>query len=77
MSRGPGVVQRRLQAALEGEPKRRFKIEELAARAFPGEAISRAQLVSVRRALAGLKTESCRAGRSGERGWHYFVARAP
>lgn len=77
MSRGLGIVQRRLQAALEGEPKRRFTIEELAARAFPGEAIGRAQLVSVRRALAGLKTKSCRAGRSGERGWHYVVARAP
>ena len=77
MSRGSGVVQRRLQATLEGEPKRRFTIEELAARAFPGEAIGRAQLVSVRRALGALPVERCRAGRSGERGWHYVVARAP
>ena len=77
MSRGAGIIQRRLQATLEGEPNRRFTIEELAARAFPGEAIGRAQLVSVRRALGTLPIQRCRAGRSGEKGWHYVVAHAP
>ena len=77
MSRGLGIVQRRLQAALDGEPKRRFTIEELAAQAFPGELLGRAQLVSVRRALRALPIESCRAGKRGERGWRLKIMRKP
>jgi hypothetical protein len=49
MSRGLGVVQRRLMAALD-ELGRRFAVEELAGIAFPGEPIERVHLVSVRRA---------------------------
>jgi hypothetical protein len=76
MSRGPGVVQRELIAALH-EPSLRT-IEELAEIAFPGEIIERKHLVSVRRALKnlrGLKLHFQRTGESGTRGWRYVVWR--
>jgi hypothetical protein len=75
MSRGLGVVQRRLMAALD-ELGRRFAVEELAGIAFPGEPIERVHLVSVRRALQklpGLKLHFQRTGESGTRGWRYLV----
>jgi hypothetical protein len=75
MSRGAGVVQRRLIAALD-ELGRRFTAEALAEIAFPGEPIERKHLVSVRRALAnmpGLKLHFQRTGESGTRGWRYLV----
>jgi hypothetical protein len=77
MSRGPGIVQRRLRAALQGEPARHFTVEELAAVAFPSEPVGRAQLASVRRALKGLAVTRFRVGRSGERGWRYVVGYTP
>ncbi len=39
MSRGPGIVQRRLLAAFQAEPSRRFTMLELAEVAWPGEVI--------------------------------------
>ena len=54
MSRGAGVVQRRLIAAFEVEPGRRFKVKELAEIVFPGEPVERKHEVSVRRALNNL-----------------------
>jgi hypothetical protein len=45
MSRGPGVVQRRLIVALD-ELGRRFTVEEWAKIAFPGELIERMHEVS-------------------------------
>ena len=54
MSRGAGVVQRRIIAALQAEPMRLFTVEELAEIAFPGEPIERKHLVSVLRALKNL-----------------------
>jgi hypothetical protein len=53
MSRGPGVVQRRLIAAFQVETGRRT-VKEFAEIAFPGETIERKHLVSVRRALKNL-----------------------
>jgi hypothetical protein len=50
VSRGLGIVQRRLIAALN-ESGRRFRVKELAETAFPGEPIERKHEVSVRRAL--------------------------
>lgn len=73
MSRGPGIVQHRLRAALEAEPARRFTVEELAALAYPGEEISRVRLSSVRRALSRFPTVRCRFGRMGERGWRHSI----
>jgi hypothetical protein len=75
MSRGAGIVQRRLIAALD-ELGYRFTVEELAEIAFPGEPIERKHLVSVRRALEnlpGLKLHFYNAGKSGTRGWRYLV----
>jgi hypothetical protein len=75
MSRGAGIVQRRLIAALD-EPGRRYAIQELAKIAFPGEPIERKHEVSVRRALknlAGLDLHFCKAGESCARGWRYLV----
>ena len=77
MSRGLGAIQRRLQSSLEAEPERRFTVVELAGRAYPGEVVGRAQLVSVRRALGGLTFESCRVSKLGKKGWHYRVSLAP
>ena len=76
MSRGPGIVQRRLIAAIQGEPGRLFTVEELAEIAFPGEPIERKHLVSVRRALKnlpGLDPHLYKAGKSCTRGWRYKV----
>ena len=76
MSRGVGIVQRGLIAAFQGEPGRRFTVEELAEIAFPGEPIERKHLVSVRRALEnlpGLNLHFHKAGKSGSRGWRYLV----
>jgi hypothetical protein len=75
MSRGLGIVQRKLVAGLD-ELGHRFTVEELAEIAFPGETIERKQLVRVRRALKhlpGLHFQN--AGRSGTRGWRYLVWR--
>jgi hypothetical protein len=74
MSRGLGIVQRGVQAALEAEPTRRFTVAELAGEAYPGEVVGRAQLVAVRRALGRLTIERCRVGASGRRGWRYRVS---
>lgn len=78
MSRGAGVVQRRLIAAFQAEPGRRFTVKELAEIAFPGEPIERKHAVSVRRALKnlpGLDLHSYPRGRNGTRGWRYVVRR--
>ena len=78
MSRGAGNVQRSLIAAFQGELGRRFTAKELAEIALPGEPIERKHLVSVRRALKnlpGLKLHFHEAGKSGTRGWRYFVRR--
>jgi hypothetical protein len=81
MSRGPGVVQRRLVAAFQVEPGRRFIVKELAEIAFPGEPIERKHEVSVRRALQalkklpGLELDFHKAGKTGTRGWRYRVRR--
>ena len=70
------MLQRRLRATLEGEPHRRFTIEELALAVFPGKTIERSQLVSVRRALTAIETHRMRASciGSGKRGWRYTVS---
>jgi hypothetical protein len=75
MSRGLGVVQRRLIAALQADPARVFDVEELAAIVFPGETIQRKHSVSIRRALKGLPIGifKCRVGRAPHRGWRYRV----
>ncbi|HZZ63767.1 MAG TPA: hypothetical protein VFE63_21825 [Roseiarcus sp.] len=82
MSRGPGIVQRRLIAAFQSEPTRHFTVEQLAAIAFPGEPIERKHAVSVRRALKrlqklpGLDLHVIRAGAARTHGWRYFVGLA-
>ena len=76
MSRGPGIVQRRLIAALQSKPTRRFTVEQLAEIAFPGEQIERKHAASVRRALKnlpGLHPHLHKKGRSFTRGWRYGV----
>jgi len=79
MSRGAGVVQRRLVEAIRAEPKRRFKVKELAEIVFPGEPVERKHEVSVRRALKNLPDLDLhlyKAGKSCTRGWRYLVWRA-
>jgi hypothetical protein len=78
MSRGPGVVQRRMIEAIQGEPARRFTVGQLAEIAFPGEPIERKHAVSVRRALknlSDLELRSYKACKSCTRGWRYLVRR--
>ena len=72
MSRGPGIVQRRLIAAFQSEPTRHFKVEQLAEIVFPGEQIERKHAVSVRRALEnlpGLDLQSWRSAKPRGHGW--------
>ena len=69
MSRGPGIVQRSLIAALQGEPDRWFTIDELTEIAYPGEAVGHKHSSSVRRALKKLSPLGVRRkseGRYGE-----------
>ena len=68
MSRGFGAIQRRLQAALEAEPARRFTVAELVAQTYPGENVERAKFVSVRRALNALAIERAALARSAREG---------
>jgi hypothetical protein len=51
MSRGRGIVQRRIVAAFEDQPGKRFTVDELAALAYPGVAIERKHKEGVRHAL--------------------------
>jgi hypothetical protein len=72
MSRGPGIVQRRLLATLQAEPGRWFTIAELAEVAFPGD---HRHLSSVRRALEGLPgLHRAREGQYGVHGYRGFVS---
>jgi hypothetical protein len=75
MSRGLGQVQRRLLAALQAEPSRRFTVEELAALAYPGEEIDCSRLSSARRGLRGLSGSIYRErhGDMGARGWRHVI----
>ncbi len=78
MSPGAGIVQRKLIAAFQIEPERRFTVEELAEIAFPDEPIERKHAVSVRRALKnlpGLGLHFSRTGKRRSRGWRYVVGR--
>jgi hypothetical protein len=78
MSRGPGIIQRRVVAALEAEPTRRFTTEDLAAIVYSGEAIGHKHLSSVRRALSKAspagKLRRQREGRYGTPGYKTFVS---
>ena len=79
MSRGPGIVQRRLIAAFHSEPTQRFTVEQLAEIVFPGEQIERKHAASVRRALKnlpGLDLQVIRASEPRTHGWRYFVGLA-
>lgn len=73
MSRGQGHIQRRLLAALQSEPARRFTVEELTMLAYPGEEVDRSRLSGTRRALAGLPVYRERHGTWGARGWRYVI----
>jgi hypothetical protein len=77
MSRGAGIIQRRLRAVYETTPTLRT-VEQLAEIVFPGEVIERTHLVSVRRALKklpGLNLHFFRMGKRRSRGWRYVVGR--
>ncbi len=79
MSRGQGIVQRRLIAAFQNEPTRHFTVEQLAEIAFPGEELDRKHAVSVRRALKnlpGLDLHLCRSAKPRAHGWRYVVGLA-
>ncbi len=52
MSRGPGIVQRKIFAALKAEPGRWFTVLELAEAVY-GEPVKREHLEAVRRVLRG------------------------
>ncbi len=79
MSRGLGIVQRRLIAAFQREPTRRFTVEQLAEIAFRGEQIERKHAVSVLRALKdlpGLDLHVSRGAKPRAHGWRYVVGLA-
>jgi hypothetical protein len=76
MSRGLGVIQRRVMAAFQADPGKPFTIGELAIVTFPSISIERKHQVSVRRALRNLSEINLhlsRAGEFGSRGWRYLV----
>lgn len=79
MSRGLGRVQRCFAEAFEGQPSRRFTVEELAKLAFPGETIQRKHKEAVRRALKRLEPElglhKYRAGFLRVSGWRHVIGR--
>lgn len=74
MSRGLGQTQRRILAALQAEPRRRFTVEELAAIVYPGEPVTHSHVVSVRRVVRGLAVNRVRLSQQGSRGWHWLVS---
>jgi hypothetical protein len=77
MSRGPGIIQRRIMAALQAEPARWFTVMELVVIAYPDEGmVEKTHLTSVWRALQGLKVKRWRAGKRGGRGWYYKISYA-
>jgi hypothetical protein len=77
MSRGPGVIQRRIVAALQAEPGRWFTVMELAFVAYPDEGmVEKKHFVSVRRALSGMKVKRRRSGKRRTGGWHYQISYA-
>jgi hypothetical protein len=79
MSRGLGIVQRRLVAAFQLQPTPRVTVKQLAEVVFPAEQIERKHLVSVRRALKnlpGVDLHVCRIARSGAHGWCYVIGSA-
>jgi hypothetical protein len=79
MSRGPGIVQRRLIATFQSEPTRHFTVEQLAAIAYPGEQIERKHEVSVRWALKnlpGLDLQLYRAAKPRCRNWRLIFGLA-
>jgi hypothetical protein len=75
MSRGIGLVQRRIKDAFESNPGKAFTIVGLAEIAFPGQTIERKHKQSVRRALSKLISDAriaiyqCSVGHSHSRGW--------
>jgi hypothetical protein len=82
MSRGPGIVQRRVLAAFEDEPDRWFMMTELAAIVWPGEATAgaigdkhRASLCRALRTLPGVTLRRCRVtkGLCARPGWFQRV----
>lgn len=79
MSRGPGIVQRRIMAAFEDQPAKRFTVEELCELAYPGEAIERKHKESVRRALNKIVPDAglwkSRAVLPDGFGWRHIVGR--
>jgi len=77
MSRGPGKIQKRIVAAFASDPDRIFTYRELAAIAYPGQAIDRAKLEAVRRAASRLAADigitKCRVALPGQFGWHHRI----
>ena len=74
MSRGPGIIQRRIMAALQAEPARWFTVMELVVIAYPDEGmVEKTHLESVRRALKGLKVNRRRDGKRRVGGWHHSI----
>jgi hypothetical protein len=75
MSKGPGIVQRRILAAVEAEPSRVFQVLALAAIVYPNATIEEKHLVCVRRAIS--KMPQLKKGRDGnyrrKGGWHYAI----
>lgn len=68
MSRGPGVIQRKLLSVLASNPKTVFTVAQLAERAFPNGDGTPAEIESVRRALKKLPVAIWREKHMGPRG---------
>jgi hypothetical protein len=73
MSRGPGIVQRRLLAAFRAEPDRSFTAKELAATVYGEAEPADYRMSNVLRALRklDLSLETENVGRTMKRGFRY------
>ncbi|MEO9340477.1 hypothetical protein ABFT80_23990 [Mesorhizobium sp. SB112] len=78
MSRGPGRIQRSINAAFDAAPSRRFTTRELAAFAYPGKEVGRSEMVATTRAINKITPALtfCRVPATGRLGWHHVWGRA-
>ncbi len=75
VSRGLGIVQRRLIAVFESNPQKRFSVKDLAELVYPGEILERKHEVAILRAMKAINgLDKIRAGRWSTGGWHYIFS---
>jgi len=78
VSRKQGHIQRAIAAVFEASLAKNFTTRQLAALAYPGEAIERRHTNAVIRAIPSITPPltACRVGTMGRLGWHHVWGRA-